>query len=927
MILQSPLLSSKLLHRTAPVLYVLLVLFFVFKSTMPVSSLFFGRAATELKQLPTIPQALGFAYLKWTLHKTRFSSHVVFLRTCIRRKIIPNSFKLKFGSTSTKQTKILQQASLSLMSQVTQEHVLETEKADRQITTCKKQLFALCHPSTAQFIIVIVKEANRALYQSMQETKTKKLKKLLPTKQHQDIATPSPDIDQLVVTIPDDVPLPAEQKQLLSRGLKFVPLKPKVNFMSTLFHCYRYFRRLRLAAHFANVVPPSVSKDPSEIASLFPRQPSTWTPKPGEFSALDNYIDTCTHEINKLNPKPLEHSNLTAQELKALNDLKQRKDVVIKPADKGGAIVVWRADLYQAEVEKQLSDTTFYEPRHKSTVKEDNAIVRKTIKEAIQANQLPPEATRAVVKEPRESRFYVVPKIHKINNPGRPIVSACSCPTAIISEFLDTVFQPLVANLPTYIKDTTHALQLLNDFQFPPDSPNRFIFTMDITGLYTNIPHAEGLRAVQHFLKKSTQQIDPTIVVRLAELVLTLNAFSFGEHHFAQTRGVAMGTKMGPSYACLFVGHLEEQIFLAYKDPLPAFFKRFIDDCLGIAICCKEDLLKFITFVGNFNPAINFTHEISESTLPFLDIQISITDSKCLDTTVHYKTTDSHSYLTFTSSHPKATKESIPYSQFLRLRRLCSTEKEFSQQADIMASFMKNRGYPDNIVTEAILRAKHVPRRKALETTSKDQSKDRTILTLVYHPHNIIVKNILLDNFRILQKDPKLKDVFAKPPLVAYLRDTSLRNQLVHSSFQPPSGQPPGNKSCLKPKCKACPFLNTTTTTFKGPSGNSFTIRSSFTCQSTNVVYIISCCQCNKMYVGETYRTLAERLEEHVRAVRCQTDTPVSNHFNSDYHHLQHMSIAAVWQNHTDFVHRKFLESNLITRLGTTKPQGLNIRD
>ncbi|KAK7114567.1 hypothetical protein V1264_000611 [Littorina saxatilis] len=388
-----------------------------------------------------------------------------------------------------------------------------------------------------------------------------------------------------------------------------------------------------------------------------------------------------------------------------------------------------------------------------------------------------------------------------------------------------------------------------------------------------------------------------------------------------------MGTKMGPNYACLFVGHLEEQIFLAYNGPLPTLFKRFIDDCLGIAVCCKEDLLNFIKFVGEFNPAIKFTHEISESTLPFLDIQISITDSRSLETTVHYKATDSHSYLTFTSSHPRATRESIPYSQFLRLRRLCSTEEEFDQQAQRMVSFMKNRGYPDNIVTEAMSRAKHVPRRKALETTAKDQSQDRTILTLVYHPHNIIVKNILLDNFAILQRDSKLKDVFAKPPLVAYLKDTSLRDQLVHSSFQPSSGQTPGNRCCLKPKCKACPFLNTTTTTFNGPSGNSFTIRSSFTCQSTNVVYIITCSQCNKMYVGETYRTLAERLEEHVRAVRYQTDTPVGNHFNSNFHHLQHMSIAAVWQNHTDVVHRKFLETNLIMRLGTTKPLGLNIRE
>ena len=34
--------------------------------------------------------------------------------------------------------------------------------------------------------------------------------------------------------------------------------------------------------------------------------------------------------------------------------------VVIKPADKGGAVVVWRADLYRQEALRQLNDASFY---------------------------------------------------------------------------------------------------------------------------------------------------------------------------------------------------------------------------------------------------------------------------------------------------------------------------------------------------------------------------------------------------------------------------------------------------------------------------------------------------------------------------------------------------------------------------------------
>ena len=39
-------------------------------------------------------------------------------------------------------------------------------------------------------------------------------------------------------------------------------------------------------------------------------------------------------------------SSLSSEEWSALKSLKKRKDIVIKAADKGGAVVVWRADLY-----------------------------------------------------------------------------------------------------------------------------------------------------------------------------------------------------------------------------------------------------------------------------------------------------------------------------------------------------------------------------------------------------------------------------------------------------------------------------------------------------------------------------------------------------------------------------------------------------
>ena len=65
----------------------------------------------------------------------------------------------------------------------------------------------------------------------------------------------------------------------------------------------------------------------------------------------------------------------------------------------------------------------------------------------------------------RTSELYLLPKIHKnkLPPPGRPILSANGCPTERISQFVDFFLKPLVPLMKSYIKDTTHFLQCINE--------------------------------------------------------------------------------------------------------------------------------------------------------------------------------------------------------------------------------------------------------------------------------------------------------------------------------------------------------------------------------------------------------------------------------------------------------------------------------
>ena len=80
-------------------------------------------------------------------------------------------------------------------------------------------------------------------------------------------------------------------------------------------------------------------------------------------------------------------------------------------------------------------------------------------------NQLPATASNLVITTPRTSRIYFLLRIHKPNNPGRPIVSAYSCHTELTSILLDKIVAPVVRSLPSHIKDSRQAFKILRDFK------------------------------------------------------------------------------------------------------------------------------------------------------------------------------------------------------------------------------------------------------------------------------------------------------------------------------------------------------------------------------------------------------------------------------------------------------------------------------
>ena len=112
----------------------------------------------------------------------------------------------------------------------------------------------------------------------------------------------------------------------------------------------------------------------------------------------------------------------------------------------------------------------------------------------------------------------------------------------------------------------------------------------------------------------------------------------------------------------------------------------------------------------------------------------------------------------YLSSHPSHVKNAIPYSQFLRLRRLCSEDSDFSLKSEEICDFFDKRGYPASVVQAGHHRAQKIDRQSALQTSQKEKN-DRIPFTLTFHPHNHAVKSIIL-NLNYFKMSPILVEYF-----------------------------------------------------------------------------------------------------------------------------------------------------------------------
>ena len=642
-----------------------------------------------------------------------------------------------------------------------------------------------------------------------------------------------------------------------------------------------------------------------------------WTPPSGQDQNLDAYCNQTENIILNEAERHLNKQNITKKERLALEDLKNDPEIIIKPADKGGKIVIMNTTDYETECLRQLNNNEVYVETAPIRLKEINKEIDNTIRNYGARGLIEDEICAKLTNNRAQiPAFYILPKIHKEGNPGRPIVSGINCPTERISLYVDQTIRPYVKQIPSYIKDTNHLLQMLEEVDIEEGD---MLCTLDVSSLYTNIPHIEGLQALRKTLDYNHQENPPSwVITRLADIVLRNNIMQFGGNTYMQIQGTAMGTRMAPSYANIFMAEHEKQLLNGY--PLkPKMWKRYIDDVITIWPHGQEEWEKFKKYLNDSHPSIKFTGESSLTTIPMLDVLIKKENNK-LETTMFTKKTDAQLYLHYSSCHPKKTKDSIPYSQLLRARRICSKQEDYIHHRDRILKLFQDRNYNQTALDQAKLAVDQMDRRDLLYPERRT-SEEKTRLITNYNPRNPDLRKIIFTHADALQKTRK-KFIEPKDIQVGYSRKKNIRNILVRSLHPKPTFIP-GCRKCTK-GCATCPLIKTATEV-TSKYGKTYKVNGSFDCQSVNCVYTITCTKCGDQYCGESSQTINQRFRGHVHCIRANKDNPVAKHFNQQNHSEHDLAIIIV-DRATQKNERLRLENAWILLLNSRVPFGINAR-
>jgi hypothetical protein len=701
---------------------------------------------------------------------------------------------------------------------------------------------------------------------------------------------------------------------LIQKGGTFVPLPTTVDRTGIQGAIKRFERKCLWKAYWF-----SESKEEEDyIVPLFPvakdNLPSKPPPKPLEEALTSIRTEILSAPLNNVRDNLSYLEREAIQELVALSD---QGKIVIQPLDKTGGLAVFDRQDYINGMEIILDDTcktptgqikNYYSESSSDQLILGQKIIQEEVKKGLEKEYLSKEEAEAMSpKEAKPGRLYGLAKDHKEYDripPFRPIVSGSGSLTENISKFVDFHAKPLVASLPSFIEDTPDFLRSLEELKTESLPKEAIPVTIDVVGLYSNIPQDEAIDQMQDALNSRSQAaktiVPSEFLIILLTLVLKLNIFTFNTNLFIQKMGVAMGTRCAPTVANIFMGTLEKLILChapGLTNIYKKFWRRFIDDIFLIWTGTEKELEDFIIYINSIHTTIKFTanYNFETKSVPFLDTLITINEGKIISD-LYIKPTHSPQYLLPSSTHPPHCTKNIPYSLGYRILRICSEKNLFQKRLLELKQMLITRDYKEKIINEAFQRLKNISRAEDLKRVSSNKSTGKVTFVIPFDPRLPKISQIAQKHFNFRKQDPICNQIFEKGVQIAYKRHKNIKEILCKATLSNTRKRPSnriekGWKMCPK-MCMTCMHSKNMMEFKVTATGETIKINQKITCTDSNVIYCVQCTICHQQYVGKTTSQFKTRVLAHRSSVGSNKG-PVGEHFNLPGHQTSNMLVFA----------------------------------
>ena len=216
----------------------------------------------------------------------------------------------------------------------------------------------------------------------------------------------------------------------------------------------------------------------------------------------------------------------------------------------------------------------------------------------------------------------------------------------------------------------------------------------------------------------------------------------------------------------------------------------------------------------------------------------------------------------------------------------------------MLSSHFVRRGYPRNLIVDALTRASKLNRDEILNNdylrksiadnklTSGNTSMDndtspntqrqtnnpkRFFCITTHNPQNQPIREIVSKNWHILGKSSGTRHLVDNTVVFGLRRNKNLSDFLVRASTRTIQNNTKHieKSPCKRLKtCRYCPKMNLSGTIKSRTYKRDFNTKIYVNCQSENVIYLITCNTCGVQYVGQTRNRIIQRFQGHYHDIK-----------------------------------------------------------